>query len=130
MDKLSLANAIRLGSMLHPQGYHRYVKSTTNPDRTVTVTATCALGAAAVAIGKKRLTDNYADSLEYWHSELSGRSTCPVCPYIFASTRENIIAHLNDHHKWTREDIADWVDQDLAWKDREPVGGCDETAVL
>lgn len=27
-----------------------------------------------------------------------------------ASRLKNMIMHLNDHHKWTREQIADWVD--------------------
>ena len=38
---------------------------------------------------------------------------CPKCAYLGVArsdTLAKLIPHLNDHHKWTREAIADWLD--------------------
>jgi hypothetical protein len=37
-----------------------------------------------------------------------GFITCPACTGV--STVPVIIIHLNDGHKWSREDIADWLE--------------------
>jgi hypothetical protein len=34
---------------------------------------------------------------------------CPACGDLTAFGPFITILHLNDHHKWTREQIADWV---------------------
>lgn len=39
---------------------------------------------------------------------LSERTTCPQCQH--AGTVEWAVMHLNDSHRLTREDIADWLD--------------------
>lgn len=112
MDTLSFADAIRLGSMLHPQCYGQFIATITNPDGTITVTGTCALGAAAVALGEGTWpTDSY-ETFKCWHSELFARAKCPICR--MTNTRKHLVMHLNDRHRWTRERIADWVDQDVA----------------
>lgn len=40
---------------------------------------------------------------------LSERIACPACPQNITSL-DNVIVCLNDRHRWTREQIADWLD--------------------
>ena len=35
---------------------------------------------------------------------------CPACVLSHPQRLYAVIAHLNDHHKWTRERIADWLE--------------------
>jgi hypothetical protein len=93
---MKLSEAIRLGAMLKPQGFGG---NTTGPMATVT----CALGAAYEA----------AEVAHCWIA-LSRRFpilmriewlVCPACD----ERVETPIPHLNDDHRWTREQIADWV---------------------
>lgn len=43
--------------------------------------------------------------------KLKDRKGCPACQYPNSSeTVEHLIIHLNDVHKWSREAIAEWVD--------------------
>lgn len=41
--------------------------------------------------------------------DLEQRSKCPDCTYSFKLYR--LVVHLNDTHKWTRERIADWLEE-------------------
>jgi hypothetical protein len=93
---MKLSEAIRLGSLLRPQGF-RYLFD--NHGRT------CALGAALDAIRKLPdfLSDRYIP--EEWINFINYHSQCPACPFV-----GNVITHLNDFHKWTRESIADWIE--------------------
>lgn len=100
---MKYSEAIRLGSMLYPQGFGGLQDYTLSGQRAV-----CANGAAALALGMK------------W-DELNGTPTptrirhivgrkwaeCPVC-HIENETLEVIVC-LNDQHEWTRERIADWL---------------------
>jgi len=49
--------------------------------------------------------------------------TCPVCAKLDkdrSSTLDRMIIHLNDEHRWTREEVADWLeslDIDLEMKE-------------
>lgn len=93
---MRLSEAIRLGSMLGPQAFHQYETDDG---------ATCALGAASVAVG------NGAAYLGFFleHEKLlGGKATCPACRV--DSLVVSVIVHLNDEHRWTREAIADWVE--------------------
>lgn len=90
---LRLSEAIRLGSLLHPQAYGHFLGDTT-----------CAFGAALEAIGG--LKEN--DSLP-WPDLMGQVATCPVC--VQRNSLINIVMHLNDHHHWLRERIADWVEE-------------------
>ena len=89
--KLKLSEAIRLGGLLHPQCFGNYLKT----DRQWRIVATCALEGATRA--------GYHDDVDF----LLTPAECPVCLRIEAV--RIIVAHLNDHHRWTREAIADWV---------------------
>lgn len=88
---MQLSEAIRLGAMLHPQGFYwSHLKDTNG-----TVIATCALGAAYDA--------GYAHPFE-----VATPARCPRCHG--SASLSWIVAHLNDTHRWTREAIADWVE--------------------
>jgi hypothetical protein len=102
---MRLSEAIRLGSMLKPQGFgDLYVRE-----------GSCALGAAYDAIGAANVVKS--GDLDAMRERLRAiwpflvadtESACPVCTYTEGNL-EYIIAHLNDFHGWTRERIADWV---------------------
>jgi len=90
---MKLSEAIRLGAMLHKQGFYEWRTRDTVTDEIV---ATCALGAAGAA--------GYFDV----HQVPRWIADCPACS-VRGAMICSILAHLNDHHQWTREAIADWV---------------------
>jgi hypothetical protein len=106
MTTMKLSEAIRLGAMLKPQRFGGlYVDS-----------GTCALGAAMDAIGalpKKQSVicsdAEWEPALRLWGGLLDRRVAHPV-----NASPEDLVCHvitnLNDSHKWTREQIADWVE--------------------
>ncbi len=92
---MKLSEAIRLGAMLKPQGFGQYRAND----------ATCAVGAAM---------DGAGDSAFVAWQELERflDNRCPVCLCLVLTETgrgRNILPHLNDDHRWTREQIADWV---------------------
>jgi hypothetical protein len=95
---MKLSEAIRLGAMLKPQAFGDYTDGV----------GTCAIGAANEAIGSS------ADiNTTHWESFLDmsvDQSSCPVCARSARVFEESLIVHLNDDHRWTREQIADWVE--------------------
>jgi hypothetical protein len=103
--------------MLHPQAFGAW--------RTFDG-ATCAFGAAGEAAGllvDDVINDPFAlaAALTAEWPWLEGRSRCPVCGAHRICGR--IIADcLNDRHRWTREQIADWVE---TIERREPVRSAD-----
>ena len=110
---MKLSEAIRLGAMLKPQAFGG-VNSTKG---------TCALGAAFEAAGLPIQYGAVVGGLNSrshlgsptWHVVVPPAwfdlgqqiTTCPECS--FNNAISEVIPHLNDHHKWTRERIADWV---------------------
>jgi hypothetical protein len=100
---MKLSEAIRLGAMLKPQTSGVFYRAG----------KTCANGAALDAIGALDIAANpYCGSRnERLKAEFPLVRTliprCPVCFY--TSLLEWVIVHLNDDHRWTREQIADWV---------------------
>jgi hypothetical protein len=98
-----LSEAIRLGSMLKPQGFG----GTDTPD------ASCAVRAACDAIG---------GDAEMPYTTVAARfgvaaklpAACPECDrkdfFEGFGTGLWVVYHLNDRHRWTRERIADWVE--------------------
>lgn len=79
----------------------------------------------------KAVTDKLAEAIpgfEYM------KQACPegcAAPYHKDSPLRITIIHLNDHHKWTRERIADWLetlDHDLTFKTPEEVNADAEHA--
>lgn len=92
---MKLSEAIRLGSMLHPQGFEELRSYQYDDLGAVIGMKTCALGAAQAA--------------GYWLDDICiTRLQCPACATV--EWLDNLIPHLNDDHRWTREAIADWVE--------------------
>ena len=100
---MTLSEAIRLGSMLGPQIRGHLV----GPDH-----SSCALGAALIAVG---LHDRCATC---WELKERFKALFPItaslvrCPSCGGShfSVGGCIVHLNDAHRWTRGQIADWVE--------------------
>lgn len=92
---MKLSEAIRLGSLLKPQAFG---------DMWVGV-GSCAFGAAYDAAGIT-ITTTEASDIWPW---LDAPMKCPVCGALEELVTFVISAHLNDTHRWTREEIADWV---------------------
>jgi hypothetical protein len=109
---MTLSEAIRLGAMLKPQAFGDYTDGR----------GTCAWGAASEAAGRD-VDDN--DIPDEWF-DLCDQPTaaCPLCSQVFQRCCDRglacacvddvapvavAIVHLNDHHKASREFIADWV---------------------
>ena len=109
---MRLSEAIRLGAMISPQTRGHFFKRAV-ADK-VSVIATCALGAAALAVGGPVF--NFARPVY---------STWPILGVVVpeaelpsgiaAAGRElrlaDVIVLLNDRRAWTRTEIADWVDE-------------------
>lgn len=111
---MKLSEAIRLGAMLKPQAFGEVNSSK----------GTCALGAAfeaaglpiqyGAAVGGLNTRSHLGPAMchvivpQAWFDLLEQQVvTCPECS--FNNAISEVIPHLNDHHKWTRERIADWV---------------------
>lgn len=89
---MKLSEAIREGAKRHPQIFGDLYNRVDGA-----VVGSCALGAAMLMQRSFPLLQ-------------SSRVTCPACMDPRIHTRlDNIITHLNDNHRWTREAIADWV---------------------
>lgn len=109
---MRLSDAIRLGAMWSPQGYLELAAKDGG---------TCALGAAALAMGVDPAAHEamrYA-VLEVRWPVLDDPARCPACSRLKSAWRrfrqeevyvEDVIIHLNDDHKWSRERIAQWVE--------------------
>jgi hypothetical protein len=96
---MKLSEAIRLGAMLKPQGFLSH-SCNANAART------CALGAAAQALGEP-------DGWELYKRYSSLSTHIRACPECDSQPGPDggldIVYHLNDCHKWPRERTADWV---------------------
>ncbi len=100
-----LSEAIRLGAMLRPQTEHFYFQGGKS----------CALGGALEATGTLYGDVEWAnDDLKMrWPWVFTTRALCPdtlQCPVCENASVRNVIARLNNEHRWTREQIADWVE--------------------
>jgi hypothetical protein len=112
---MRLSEAIRLGSLLRPQGFRALFTP---------FGASCALGAALEATGANFRPADSADFTFTLDALLEQRGWRCLATYIPA-WREvldlgiptpraldvlNMITALNDYAQWTRERIADWVE--------------------
>lgn len=108
---MKLSEAIRLGAMLKPPSRGGFMGVAYRAD------GSCALKAAGDALGFSHSTDVAAP-----YPQLRDRFRwldAPRACHIDGCTDDNfdgrfndtlqIVYHLNDHHHWTREQIADWV---------------------
>lgn len=89
---MKYSEAIRLGSMLGPQGFG--FVGTRVGDGTL-----CANQAALAALGSASWTDLLTDATP----------DCPVCGKPCKHLAGMVAVCLNDKHRWTREEIADWL---------------------
>jgi hypothetical protein len=104
---MKLSEAIRLGAMMKPQAYHSGAWDGKS----------CALRAAADALGIPDLQCarsgpqvlNYYELQQRW-PRLAEQADCPACCCRHGSLL-SVVFHLNDSYRWTREQIADWVEQ-------------------
>lgn len=99
---LRLSEAMRLGSMLRPQLFCALHSEE----------GSCAAGAALEAVGGLRAKS--FGSIWPWTKIQDPALRCPdVCSFTDLVGEPlcviDLIVHLNDHHGWTRERIADWV---------------------
>lgn len=94
---MKLSEAIRLGSMIRPQAFGDHFRGG----------GSCAMGAAMEAVGMTRGSEEPPE----WLAMLSatGIRGCPVC-HAPQNNAIGVSIHLNDWHRWTREQIADWVE--------------------
>jgi len=111
---LKLSEAIRLGSMVHPQYFgamfrFNYRGPAGEPRRDIV--GSCALGAAAVASGM----DNTLGAFPYLDEKVkrppNGVTFPPKSSPYECSTLCQCIVYLNDGCHWSRERIADWVEE-------------------
>lgn len=115
---MKFSMAIRLGAMLRPQGFGDLWTAKVS-EAQPTVIESCALGAAFDALGcgcDDPWRGNPPIAIAVW---LLQPATCPLCPNL-PGQRQGLIVHLNDNHRWTREQIADWV-QEQEQKDEAEV---------
>lgn len=98
--KIKLSDAIKLGSMLRPQGF----------GRTFTLSGkSCAVGAALESVGVLYNPEvRTAAVYSYWPWIDIQSAMCPCDSNVHDSV-EGIIVRLNDVHLWSREEIASWV---------------------
>lgn len=112
-DKIrSLAQAIRVGSLSTKQCRLVYFEHLEDGSL-----AACVLGTAALAVGFNNSTDeSIIDILFRRFPELFDRREtppllCPQCATRAGNTLKCMIQHLNDNHHWSREAIADYVEE-------------------
>jgi hypothetical protein len=107
---MKLSEAMRRGAKMRPQAF-QFVFIADGPG------ATCALGAAAEGMGiLGACISSQATSVLRPLGEKVGsmlydtrqQSPCGCIP--IGWMLHNIIAHLNDVHRWSREAIAEWVE--------------------
>lgn len=120
-----LSEAIRAGAKLHPQCFGKLFLADRHPIGEQPwriggqIVATCALGAASEALGED-LLQLQEDNLHLHYPWGTDYVNCPTCTAAHAGPVFSIIAHLNDFHKWTREQIADWIESIDPTEPREP----------
>ena len=100
-----LSEAIRIGAAIKPQTFGAYSDNV----------GTCALGAmwdafrTQPAVVQNRL---FNEAFMFAEQEMTLKENCPACGLNrkFPNNQHNLIPHLNDYHKWSREAIADWLE--------------------
>lgn len=102
----SFSEAIREGAKIRPQGFGELVVGG----------KTCAIGAGLEAMGYADIGDSWLDAARkypYLASRLADGFPCPVSEcFCRPEYLYRVVIHLNDHHRWTREAIADWLESE------------------
>ena len=94
---MRLSEAIRLGTMMTSQAFRTLFTG----DRA------CAWGAALLAVGATPGRAVRSAALSRWPWAFAVSVNCPSCGR--SRLVCEVIAHLNDDHCWTREEIGAWV---------------------
>jgi hypothetical protein len=103
---MKLSEAMRLGAMLNQQGFISDSDGSSEGHRAaINGERTCALVAAQRAVGHDGLSWSRGWT---WINDYT-RQACPQCGLVQLNAMIAIL-HLNDFHRWTREQIADWVE--------------------
>ena len=109
------SEAMRIGAAIRPQAYGAYFDYSDTDDGT-TIMRSCAVGAMleviagddgiAAVFEQKFNLDDYREALGItsWDVDVEHPVTHDQTPLIV------VITHLNDADKWTREQIADWLE--------------------
>src|SRR5579863_10622302 len=99
---MRLSEAMRLGAMLFRKAEGALRRRTPEGEMR------CAIGTALGAVGK---ACTYGRAEELWpHLTDYTGYTCPVCCVRYRPwSMKQIIIHMNDTHRCSREEIADWV---------------------
>ena len=120
-----IGNLIREGSKLSPQRYGTFVSSFDG--------GTCALGALLRSLGYSgeeimaSVEVNWVGYLKRVFPVLAKREHCPATDHTieegiqFYASRVDLVIHLNDMHRWKREEIALWLDVVESADVRQPV---------
>ena len=98
---MKLSEAIRMNGMMKPQGF--------GAESYLSLEAPCVLGGALQMIGKLPHSRDYSLPITVWEF-LMNRAKCPACSCARRINVLGVLTHLNDWHKWTRSQIADWVE--------------------
>jgi len=113
MDKFTKASqAMRFGATLTKQNHGSLARRS----EAGILESTCALGAIAHATGSIMSDDAepptrlMRDVINHYGLDTQ-RVDCPACLHFRGSTIETTIVHLNDHHRWSRELIAGWLER-------------------
>ena len=104
MSNMTLSEAMKLGSMTGPQVFDGAFDFRTS--------GSCAMGSVAIATGHRYCgADGWKVIIDTFPI-LRQRGLCPVerCKSYPSTTVQSTIVHLNDDHRWTREQIADWIE--------------------
>jgi hypothetical protein len=110
---MQLSEAIEKGAQLRPQAFGAYFTGSTRTDA-----CSCAIGAAYEATFKDMplAHDGVVNDFERLaaHYPLlydDNKIYCPECAgaEVKQDNLCNILIHLNDDHRWTREEIAGYV---------------------
>lgn len=88
---MKLSEAISLGSTLNPQAFGKVIDARGGR---------CAWGAAFEAMGLMAPDQEWS-----WTTRVV---KCPNC-YTVLLPVHSVIIHLNDHHRWTRQQIGEWI---------------------
>lgn len=109
---MKLSEAIREGAKKRPQAFGAYFKRDNND-----ILCSCALGAAYenlrdITRPQGLSTEDYLiDSYPWLADDINERCPTEDCSSLDADAKRlDVVAHLNDEHKWTREAIADWLE--------------------
>lgn len=109
---MELSEAIRIGSAMRPQAFGALFGYTPAYELGDSTLGTCALGAAmdgaGINMGAWNSQANFQQSFPIVHLTAS----CPACQTVMLQNTRlaNIIMHLNDSHRWSRQAIAMWVE--------------------